>query len=445
MLTTIGVLLILSAIALFIINSINSSNKNYNLNIIEKNKTISDSYYHKKQRLIIEMPSLINKRFIVLIAGIVLFIGGIANPISINDAGNRQVIQSLDGKLWVKFTPGMYISGFWSKITTYPNNVTIQVGPAEKKSAKADYWEASHTATFSEGDQALVGHTVKWDLPNGNSEMIELHTTYNTIDNLMTTTLLQYQKETMNYSTQRLSSEGHYSGGQSQLKEFFQDQLRNGQVLLVTETKTRKLEDSTTKTYIEVKARTNTNGTLLRTDSDIQKYKLLASFSSVDYVKYDDRIYEKLKAKIDAASDEATAKQQYITAQQEALTEKAKGEKLIATTKANEESAKLEAVIRAQKEAEVAFENLKRDKFTAQSTLALKRAEAEGDKLKVAAGLSPREKADFEMKTKIAVAKELAKAQVPNIVVGGGGGSGANPMDAIGINFLMDINERLSK
>lgn len=61
----------------------------------------------------------------------------------------------------------------------------------------------------------------------------------------MKTRLLQYQKETMSYSSQRMSSEAHYSGGQSQLKEYFQDQLRNGQVLLVTETKTRKLEDGT--------------------------------------------------------------------------------------------------------------------------------------------------------------------------------------------------------
>ena len=91
--------------------------------------------------------------------------------------------------------------------------------------------------------------------------------------------------------------------------------------------------------------------------SDIQKYGIIASFASIDKVVYDARIYEKLKAKIDAASDEATAKQQLITAQQEALTEKARGEKLIAETKAREESAKLEAVIRAQNVDITNFEN----------------------------------------------------------------------------------------
>lgn len=143
-----------------------------------------------------------------IIVAVVLIVGAIFNPFSINDAGERQVVQTIGGDLWVRFEPGLYLSGPMSKVTTYPNNVTVQVGPEEKKSNQADYWELAHTATFAEGDQAQVGHTVKWDLPNSEPQMKELHTTYNNIDNLMRTTLLQYQKETMNYSTQRLSSTG---------------------------------------------------------------------------------------------------------------------------------------------------------------------------------------------------------------------------------------------
>lgn len=369
------------------------------------------------------------------------------NPFAINDAGNRQVIQTFGGDLSVKFDPGFYYAGINAKVTTYPNNVTVQVGPKDKRSEEADYWRPEHIATFSEGDQANVGHTVKWDLPNGADQMTELHTTYNSIDNLMKTTLLQYQKETMNYSTQRLSSEAHYSGGQSQLKEYFQDQLRRGQVLLVTETKTRKLEDGTEKTYIKVQEKTDENGDFLRTQSDIQTYGMIASFSSIDYVKYDDRIYEKLKAKIDAASDEATAKQQLITAQQEALTEKAKGEKLIAETTAREESAKLQAVIRAQKEAAVAEQNLRRDKLNAAAKLALKKAEAQGDKLKVAAGLSPLEAAEIERDTRIGVMKALAGPSgivFPRIVSGGSDGQGG-ALQTFELERLYELSNKMSK
>lgn len=367
------------------------------------------------------------------------------NPFSVNDAGERQVIQTLGGDLQVRFTPGLYFSGFGSKVTTYPNNVTIQASSKQKASPDADYHVIPYQGTFSEGDNALMSHTVKWDLPNTVESMLELHKTYTNINNLMTTTLLTYQNQTASYSAQRMSSEAHYSGGKSQLNAYFQDQLRNGQVLLITETKTRRLEDGSTKAYIDVREKLNADGSIKRSQSDIQKYGIVASVATIDEVTYDDRIYEKLKAKIDAASDEATAKQQLITAQQEALTEKAKGEKLIATTKAREEAAELQAVIQARKAKLVAQENLEAARLNAAADLVKKEAEAKGDKLKVAAGLTPKEKAEFEMQTRIGVARELSKVAVPQIVVGGNSGkSGSSPLDAIGIKMLMEISKDLS-
>lgn len=436
MITLLGIILILVAISLIIINSYNKSAISYN----EKNEN-----YLKKD--VLNIPGFISKRFYILTLGILLFIGGIVNPFSINDAGNRQVVQTLNGKLWVKFKPGLYFSGFWSKVTTYPNNFTIQVSRKENASGDADLWVLSNIkdGTFSEGDNAELEHTVKWDLPSYDSLMIDLHVTYNNVENLMNTTLLSYQKKMASFSTQRMSSEAHYSGGKSQLDEYFKDQLENGQVILITTTKTRLLEDSTSETYIDVTPKT-VNGEYERVESDIQKFGIVSTYTSMDNVHYTPEIDTKLKQKIKYAANKANSKQELIAAQQEKATAIVKGEKLIAETTAREEAKEKEAVIQARKERLVAQENVLRDEAKAKSTLALKRAEAEGDKLKVAAGLSPKERAEFEMKTRIAVARELAKANVPSIVVGGSDGSnGSNPMDAIGINFLMDINERLSK
>ncbi len=389
--------------------------------------------------------SKINLKMIIPLLLLVLLVV-VFSPFSVNDAGERQVIQTLGGDLNIRFQPGLYFSGFGSKVTTYPNNVTIQASTDSKASPDADYHVVPYQGTFSEGDNALMSHTVKWDLPNTVESMLALHKTYTNINNLMTTTLLTYQNQTASYSAQRMSSEAHYSGGKSQLNAYFQDQLRNGQVLLITETKTRRLEDGSTKAYIEVREKLNDDGTIKRTISDIQKYGIVASVATIDEVTYDERIYEKLKAKIDAASDEATAKQQLITAQQEALTEKARGEKLIAQTKAREEADKLQEVIRAEKASAVAAENLKKARLDAAAELALKEAQAKGDKLKVAAGLTPKEKAEFEMQTRIGVARELAKVAVPKIVVGGGSSKGGtSPMDAIGIKMLMEISKDLSR
>lgn len=388
-----------------------------------------------------KMKSILIKGGLILLAVVALV--AVFNPFSLNDAGNRQVIQHItgsnimndDGKiigstiLEVRFQPGVYFSGFFSTVTTWPNNVTVQVGPEKNISEEADYWTLPHTGTFAGGDKATMGHTVKWDLPNTKAEMIELHTTYGSIENLMSTTLLQYQKETASYSCQRMESEAHYSGGQSQLKDYFQDQLRKGQVLLKTETKTRIQTDGTAEKYIEVEEKTDTNGVFLRTITDIQKYNLYASFVSIDLVVYDPRIKQKLKDKIDAASDESTSKQRLITAQQEEQEAIVKGRKLIAETTATEEAAEQKEVIQARKLKLVAKENLEKAKFNALATIATKKAEAEGDRLKVAAGLTPLEKAEIDKETKIGIAEALAKREVPKIVMGGSEGGGASSLN----------------
>lgn len=67
-------------------------------------------------------------------------------------------------------------------------------------------------------------------------------------------------------------------------------------------------------------------------------------------------------------------------------------------------------------------------------------------KLKVQAGLTPRERAEIEMKTRIGIAAELAKTKFPQqLIIGGGNGSPTNPFDAVGLEAFIRINEKISK
>jgi hypothetical protein len=168
----------------------------------------------------------------------------------------------------------------------------------------------------------------------------------------------------------------------------------------------------------------------------------------MDNVHYVNEIDVKLKQKIKYAADKANSKQELIAAQQEEQTAIVKGRKLIAEVTAKEEADEQQAVIQARKARLVAEENLRQAELDAKATLVAKKAEAEGDRLKVIAGLSPREKADIDKQTAIGVAAELAKVQFPDnmIIVGGGSSNGGsvNPFDAVGLQSFYDLANKMS-
>jgi|TARA_B110000503_G_C7126455_1_gene404835 uncharacterized membrane protein len=448
MMTFIGIALILVGIGLYILKKYNDRAREKNNTIRVFNEKTKEAKDYKELNAVLEIPV---KWWLSAMIGVLFIFLGVANPFSINDAGQRTVVQPIKGELWTQFGPGLYFSGFFSKKTVWPNNFTIQVSREGNKSPDADLWVVSNSkdGTFSEGDNAELEHTVKWDLPSSEAMMLDLHITYNRFENLMSTTLLSYQKKIASFSTQRMSSEAHYSGGKSQLDQYFQDQLRNGQVLLQTNTKTRILEDGSQETYIDVKPKLDDNGEMVRVESDIQTFGILSTYTSIDNVHYVEEIDVKLRQKIKYAADKANSKQELIAAQQEEQTAIVKGRKLIAERTATEEADEIESVIRARKAKLVAAEKLEEDKYKAASTLALKKAEAEGDKLKVLAGLSPLEQAKMDKETAIGVAQALAGPNgivFPKIVVSGGdsNGGGNGALQTVQLKMLNDLAKSMS-
>lgn len=448
MMTFIGIALILVGIGLYILKKYNDRAREKNNTIRVFNEKTKEAKDYKELNAVLEIPV---KWWLSAMIGVLFIFLGVANPFSINDAGQRTVVQPIKGELWTQFGPGLYFSGFFSKKTVWPNNFTIQVSREGNKSPDADLWVVSNSkdGTFSEGDNAELEHTVKWDLPSSEAMMLDLHITYNRFENLMSTTLLSYQKKIASFSTQRMSSEAHYSGGKSQLDQYFQDQLRNGQVLLQTKTKTRILEDGSQETYIDVKPKLDDNGEMVRVESDIQTFGILSTYTSIDNVHYVEEIDVKLRQKIKYAADKANSKQELIAAQQEEQTAIVKGRKLIAERTATEEADEIESVIRARKAKLVAAEKLEEDKYKAASTLALKKAEAEGDKLKVLAGLSPLEQAKMDKETAIGVAQALAGPNgivFPKIVVSGGdsNGGGNGALQTVQLKMLNDLAKSMS-
>jgi hypothetical protein len=375
-----------------------------------------------------------NRKWILYITsflGLVLMF----NPFVHNNAGERTYVQDpFVGIEKVIFKPGYHWAGFFARTESYPDVMSTEFDKGGQVEIR-----------FNDATQAAATANVRWELPKDEARMMLLHKSYRSADALQVRTLEPYTRECLAFAAQLMESETHYSGGQSKLKEDFRDQLLNGQYVL--ETKIEYVTDTISREKIKItdtNVRRNDSGQAIRIPSDVQEYGIRAVFAAVPHVDYEPIVDQKLQAKIDQSTMESIAKQELITAQQQALTEKAKGEQLIAKTRAEQEAAKLSAVIQAEREKLVAKEEAEQAKYIADKIEEEGRAQAAKNMALVKAGLTPQEKAEWDYKTKVDVARELAKVNVPQLLISGGDG-GANPMDAIGIKFLMEINDQISK
>jgi flagellar capping protein FliD len=144
----------------------------------------------------------------------------------------------------------------------------------------------------------------------------------------------------------------------------------------------------------------------------------------------------------------ATSKAKTLAAQQEAIRAEEAGKAAAMEAKWEQEKIKAVEVTKAEQEYEVARlaalkagENAKRIKAEGE-------AEAAAARAKVAAGLDPLQKAQIEKETAIGVAQALANSQVrwvPEVIVTGDGKSGSDPLQAVGLNMLLDIAKKQSK
>ena len=278
--------------------------------------------------------------------------------------------------------------------------------------------------------------------------MIKIHRAYRSPERLAKTSLVPYARECLKFAAQLMESETHYSGGRSKLKEDFRDQLQNGQYVLEYKTEykfdtlTNEKEKITTS-YI----RRGQDGLATRIESDIQQYEIRVNFAAIDEVDYEDQVDKKLAQKIEQSTLESVSKQALITAQQEALTEKAKGEQMLAKVKAEQEADKLQAVIQAQKAKEVAKEEALQAKYIADKIAEEGRAQAEANRALVSAGLTPVQRMTMEIEIADKVSANMAKIQFPEIMIFGGDGknSPTNPFDAVGLDAYRKIVKEIGK
>jgi hypothetical protein len=371
----------------------------------------------------------------------VLFIVLARGIFQTNEAGYFQVKQAaLTGDMSVRFNAGTY--GQWfGTITTYNNVTTCGIG-SHKGDGSADIEAVD--VIFNDGSKAKISGLIRVKLPHSVEGAINLKREYSQgFDHFIASGIVPIVNNAIKLSANLRSAQDAYTT-LALFQQAVEDQLKNG----IYVTKSDKVSKTTSTGDVEEQRVTvlvyGTDGQPLRTPNRLQQLGCEVLECVIDVPQFDTKVEEMIAKRKDEAMKTELAKQEAIRAKQDALTAEQQGLANVAKAKYEQEVEKVKEVTIAQKEFEVAALNAQKEEENKKATIFKGQAEAESNRLKVSAGLSPQEAAEWKYKTAVDVAKALSTANVPSILINGGDGkSGSNPMDAIGINMLLDIQNRL--
>jgi len=362
-----------------------------------------------------------------------------------NKAGNYQVKQAAYfGDLSVRNIPGTYFQWF-GDITTY--EIAGDIFLSKEKVDGGTYDGSGAVRVLFPNGFADVSFVGLYTIPLYDSIQKALHIRFNNNINLKYMITQQVIESLKNTGT-LMSAEEAYSNKRSDFIRLAREQALVGLYESQVETDTvinaaGQLQE--TKRY---SVKLGADGKpIIAKKSILATYDIELPQFNVKDMDFDEKLIDLIESRKDAQK-----------AQQDAMTAKAKGETNIAVEKATQEVNKIKEVTIAQKLKEVAEldaeKNFKVAQFAAKQAdenakkiIAEGRAEAEANRLKVSAGLTPQEKAEWDYKTKVGVAAEMAKINLPRLMVIGGNGNNSplNPFDAVGLKSFIEINEKMSK
>jgi len=375
------------------------------------------------------------------------------NPFGYNDLGYREVVEAPTGAKNVVFTNGVYFKIQGSKITTYPNVITISHRGTKNGSTVES---GLIPIRFNDATEASAQTVVRFRLPDLEDEMLTLHSEYVNKEYLALKGLAPYTIECLKNSAQLMDSEQHYSGGRAQLSQFFQDQLEDGLYILdVRERVTRDSFTNEVKRIYESNIREDKDGLKVRKESDLKKFGINIASATIENVDYEAQVDEKLKKKIEASTRESVSKQNLVTAQQEAMTAEAEGRKRLVEIEYEEKQRQTQAVVQAETQVKLA------QKDKEKQLIALDGARLEAQKIKALADAEAYAKqkimaADGALEKKLQTYEEVQRmwatafqnyqgALVPTFQNSGGaangkGNAGIDFMQIMGAKAAMDLN-----
>lgn len=383
---------------------------------------------------------------VLSVVGLIVLAVTLPQLVETNNEGYYQIKQAaFSGEISVKSTPGTY-GQMGANIVTYPIS-DIYNFTTDKTGVEDSEVSEPVMVAFNGGGRAEISGSVKFRLSLVENDQKLLHQDFRSYKAVEHGLIRQTIQEVLNKTAATMKAEESYSSKLAEFTQLAEDQLVSGVYETAAIIKTSKDSDGNEiiDTIVEIK-RNKDGKPLIAKKSALLRYKVEIINFTIKGFKYDEKTEAIIAKKQEAEQAKVVARANAERAKQDAITAVETGKAKVAVAEADALVIKKTAVIEAQKQFEVAQQLKLKAQEDASANLVRERAQAESNRLKVSAGLTPQERAEYDMKTKIGVAAELSKMQFPSTMVigGGNGNSPTNPFDAIGLESYMRINEKMA-
>ena len=364
------------------------------------------------------------------------------------DVKNETIVVNqfpLTGTMEYWTTPGFKMQWF-GKTTTYYKTSQLWFGSDNED---GDQMGNPIPVIFNDASDGFIYGSLRVKLPTETVYLERIQTDYNGMDRLMQDLVRPTVTKVIYASGPLMSAFESYAEKKNDLIEYITDQLNNG--VYKTTVRQEEIVDPVSGETKTVKIASliedpNAPGGFKRSESSpFQYYGLEIGQVAVSKIDYSQKVRDQIAQQQEANMLIATSRSKTIAAQQEAIRAEEEGKMSATRAKWEQEKIKAVEVTKAEQEFEVARLAALKANEEAKKIKAEGEAEAYRQRKLVEAGLSPKERAEFEMKTKIGIAEAFAKTQWPSVVMMGGNSQSANPMDVIALERMVELTNKISK
>lgn len=377
-----------------------------------------------------------------LIAFVVL--GGIALGMSsqileTNTAGEYIVMQEAGtGTMEVKKEPGIFLQMF-GDVHHYRISDTYNFTDDEPIEVR-----------FGDAATAKITGSVKFRLSLSDEKILAMHQDFRSYESVVRDLIRQVMSSSLKQTATLFRAEEVYSTRRSEFIALINQQMNEGLYATNYTEEWKKDEDGNMQVVrnVNISFDKDTRKPIVAEQSAFKRYGVEVVQLVINDPEFDPATNGLIAKRKEAEQEKVVAKSNAERAKQDAITASEQGKARVAEAEANALVIKKTAVVNAEKEKEVAEQDALRAAAEKQASILRSQGEAEAARLKVAAGLTPLEKAQIDKETAIGVATAMSNMRFPTTMVMGGGdktGGPLNPFDAVGLQSFIDISKKLTR